>query len=315
MEIERRAEFVLTERDEADILLLCEIARANGSGLSLGEVLRLTSIRATEEEVTQAWRYSSVLDSKYNLESGFIIEKDRRNEITLAAEGEEKEREARAKFNIEYSRKLAPLFGNRNIRALSISGSTSYLSVSESDDLDFFAVIREEAVWLFLTRALLLARLQRIASPQSPRICLSYTAGEHFAERAFLSSQSGLFARDALTALPILGSTYYEHLLAKSSWMIGFFPKLYSSRLSQSKCPELEKEENLSVFFKIANMFLYYTVGSYIRVKSSMLNRRFAKWGKYDRIFKLRIGADRCIYEARSYVYLRHIYSKKSRSL
>lgn len=312
METEK-ADFVLTKEDEADILLLCEIARANGAGLSLGEILRLTSIRATEEEVTQAWRHSSVLDSKYILESGLILEKDQGNKITLAPKEEEEERKERAKSNIEYSRKLAPLFGGRNIRALSISGSTSYLSVSESDDLDFFTVIREDAVWLFLTKALLLARLQRIAYPQNPRICLSYTAGEDFAETAFLSSQSGLFARDALTALPILGSSYYERLLAKSSWMVGFFPKLYRSRLSQSKYSEI-KEENPPILFKIANFFLYYTVGTYIRVKSSMLNRRFAKWGKYDCIFRLRIGADRCIYEARSYAYLRGIYSKKSRS-
>ena len=310
MESEKEPSFVLTERDESNILLLCDIAKVNDASLSLEELLRLTSLGATEEEVANAWRFSKVLDSKYVLESGLILEKGRNSEITLTSKKEEANREARARSNIEYSRRFASLCSGRDIRALSISGSTSYLSVSGSDDLDFFTITSKDAVWLFLTKSLLLSRLQRMISSQNPEICLSYTVDEGSAERAFLLSRSALFARDALTVLPILGSSYYKSLLARSSWMAEFFPKLYRSRVTHSKDAEIRVENRPPVFYTVANMFLYYTVGTYVRAKSWMLNRRFAKWGKHDRIFKLRIGADLCIFEARSYIDLRHLYSK-----
>ncbi|MGI0078732.1 MAG: hypothetical protein ACRECH_03835 [Nitrososphaerales archaeon] len=310
MEAEKEDCFVLTERDESDILLFCEIAKVNGAVLSLDELMHLTSINVTEEELSHAWRGSDALGSKYILEAGFVLEKDHTKGITLASKREEEERKERAIRNIGYSRRFAALCSSPLVRTLSISGSTSYFSVSESDDLDFFTVTSQDAVWIFLAKSLLLSRLKRIVSPKDPEICFSYTVDAPLADLAFSSPRSGLFARDALTVLPILGSSYYQSLLARSFWMREFFPKLYRSRLLGSKHLETRTEKRLPVFLRVANIFLYYTIGTYIRLKSWILNRRFAKWGKYDRIFRLNIGTNRCIYESRSYLDLRRMYSK-----
>ncbi|HKW03775.1 MAG TPA: hypothetical protein VJN71_00625, partial [Nitrososphaerales archaeon] len=133
------------------------------------------------------------------------------------------------------------------------------------------------------------------------------------ARAIFLSSRSGLFARDALIALPILGKPFYDRLLKQSLWMSEFFPKVFGERLSLSSDLESTPEIDSSVLIKIVNLFLYFTAGTYMRIKCALLNRKFTKRKEYDRIFALRIGFDRCVYEGRSYLELRKLYSNEGR--
>jgi hypothetical protein len=311
MRIDGGHRFALSEFDESRIMLLCEVAKANGSILSIQDVLSTASLDATQEEITRAWKTSRVLDSKYFLDSGYVFEKG--SSAHMDSLKEEEKRRSRANSNVEYSKSLLPIFSKSGALSVSISGSTSYFSVSESDDLDFFSITKKNQTWIFLTRSLLLLRAKKILSKKMPDVCLGYTADVSYVSAIFLSSRSGLFARDALTALPILGKAFYDSLLKESLWMSEFFPKVFGERLSLSSGVEPAPEINSSVLFKIFNMFLYFTAGTYMRIKCALLNRKFSKRKEYDRIFALRIGFDRCVYEARSYLELRKLYSNDGR--
>lgn len=311
MRIDGGLRFALSEFDESKIMLLCEVAKANGSILSIQDVLSTASLDATQDEITKAWKSSRVLDSKYFLDSGYVFEKGSSAHVDSLKE--EEKRRSRANSNIECSKTLLHIFSKSGALSVSISGSTSYFSVSESDDLDFFSITKKNQAWIFLTRSLLLLRAKKILSKKMPDLCLGYTADLNYARAIFLSSRSGLFARDALTALPILGKRFYDSLLKESLWMSEFFPKVFKERLSLSSGVESAPEIDSSVLFKILNMFLYFTAGTYMRIKCSLLNRKFSKRKEYDRIFTLRIGFDRCVYEARSYLELRKLYSNEGR--
>src|SRR5438034_870464 len=59
----------------------------------------------------------------------------------------------------------------------------------------------------------------------------------------------------------------------------------------------------------IANRFLYFAFGSYIRVKARLHNRLLVKEGKRSSLFIPRIGLDHLFYESERYLTLKAIYS------
>ena len=69
MEI-NRPRFVIGEREAAEIANYCKIATANKSLLTLSELIELTSIEATEEDLEGAWYQATALSSRYLLDSG-----------------------------------------------------------------------------------------------------------------------------------------------------------------------------------------------------------------------------------------------------
>jgi len=142
----------------------------------------------------------------------------------------------------------------------------------------------------------------------SPWLCLSYVADEQFAKREFASNRDGLFARDAVSARVVQGEEFYSDLLRENSWMAEYFPKLYSLQVAKSS-NESNKVKRDSTFTRIINMFLYYTAGSYIKLKSHLLNRKFSRDRKISSLFKLRVGVDHCIYESQDYLRLRKMYA------
>ena len=176
-------------------------------------------------------------------------------------------------------------------------------------------------MWVFLSRSLLLARAFRFAAADSPWLCLSYVMDDTFAMSEFTDPKDSLFARDALSTVVVRGSDYYTALLRQSAWMSDHFPKLYSLRVwpsteitgrSYAACDERvhsnSNSEQTGISTRIANDFLYVVVGSYIRLKSYLLNRRLSRSRNKEGVFRLRIGRDHCIYESLSYVRLREMY-------
>ncbi len=206
------------------------------------------------------------------------------------------------------------MLSDKNLKALAISGSTSYLSVSSEDDLDFFFVTEKDTMWVTFAKSLLLARLFKLVERNAPSLCLSFVADERFTEEQFATSHDGLIARDAVSAKVIRGEAYYNDLLQKSIWISDFFPKLYELRFGNRSnvvhSNETKRRRGTSTTKAIVNAFAFYTMGTYIRVKSNLLNRKLAKLGKESSVFKLRIGKDHCIYESMSYRDLRKIYSQ-----
>ncbi len=303
-----RGRFILSDQNETDIRLFCEIAKEKGSLISLKEILVLTSFNVSEQELEEAWLTSS-LRGHYALASGKVVEKSKPISEVLF---EEEERFSRARTNIYFARRFAAALSTENPKVLSISGSTSYQSVSRRDDVDFFCITSEGTMWISLTKSLLLARVFRLSLNECPWICLSYVMDENYAASEFTSPQDGLFARDALAAIVLRGADFYEGLLEKCSWMREYFPKLYQLRVrpGQMNTVHLNVKKSTSSVDQIGNLFLYFTVGTYIRLKSYLLNRKLSKSKDRSGPFILRIGKDHCIYESLSYLRLRRMYSQ-----
>jgi len=60
----------------------------------------------------------------------------------------------------------------------------------------------------------------------------------------------------------------------------------------------------------VLNSFLYYTLGSFLRMKSWALNRKFTKAAWHSAIFTTRISAGYYIYESNRYRKLRRMYGE-----
>jgi hypothetical protein len=194
---------------------------------------------------------------------------------------------------------------------LSVAGSTSYKTTSENDDIDIFCVTEKDSLWIYLTKALLLARVFKLVRPRSPRFCFSCVLDEEYARRLFASPSDALFARDALTAQVLRGSLFYDGLLRKGQWLSDYFPKLH--RLRKAQHVETPKETGVTpstVARKALNHFLFLTVGNYVRLKSILLNRKFRKAGRPDSFFTIISSRDHCIFESQGYQKLRRIYSE-----
>ncbi len=308
----------LTEEVLSNMKLFCDVARENGSSISLKDLIALTSINFSEEQLANSWDSYRTLSSQYGLASGIVLEKVDTDEFGEARTVEYSHRFERANSNIAHANQFAALLNRAGsaFKVLSVSGSTSYLSVSETDDLDFFCIGKSGAMWASFVRALILARAFRFAKKNSPAICLSYVSDENFVRREFSNNKNGLFARDALSTKVIGGEAYFVNLLRENSWMALYFPRLYGLRIKHGSGPghPPNNRTQAMVFERILNLFLYYTAGTYIRIKSYLLNRKFSRDGKFSSLFKLRMDYDHCIYESADYVRLRRLYDGLEKS-
>jgi hypothetical protein len=291
----------------SDIALFCKIAAENGETLSLREVILLASLDMNEDDLAHEWTRCDYLNSAYQIVSQRIMQRTNCRDDDLSSElSNHRERSLRATTNVNSARRFARWLRDKNLRLACISGSTSYLSVSIEDDLDFFIVAKRDRMWISFVRALILARVFRLME-KSPQLCLSYVADEGYARLQFSRQQDALFARDAISASVILGEGYYARLLKNGYWMARFFPKMYSLRLENhdEHSPMITASSSRD---RIANLFLYHTAGAYIRLKSYLLNRKYSKAERRNSEFVVKIGTDHCIYESQSYVHLRKMY-------
>jgi hypothetical protein len=310
----RSLKSILTFSDEQErnIEILCEVAKQSGTSLSLKEALELTSLGLTAEEFEIAWKHSKALGSKYKIYSGRIIE----NADSIDG-GEMEKRQTRAEWNLQMARKFVSLFRtDEDLKLLSVSGSTSYHSVSEQDDLDFFCVTKKGSLWIFLAKAFIFGRLFRMRETGSPPLCFSYVMEEDYARRLFRESSDGLFARDAITAIILKGQNLYSELLKENKFIGLYFPKMYLARLSEllekdhhSQDQERSHSKIQAKLRTIMNSFLRYSLGNYIHFKSYFLNRKFTKDVVSERRFKAKIGKEFCLYESNDYSELRKKYA------
>jgi hypothetical protein len=301
--------------------ILCDIAIENGSHISLKDLISLTSIDCSEKDLAESWDRHPELSSRYRIASGMVLEKSFGNdEVRIRkAMSELTYRVDRANSNIAYAGHFGALLGRADsFRVLSISGSTSYLSVSETDDLDFFCISDSGRMWMSFVKSLILARAVRFVRRPSPFICLSYVSDENFVRGEFSKNRNGLFARDAISTRVISGEDYFLDLLEENSWMALYFPKLYGLRMEMKKERASEGsvgKNRTSPFERALNLLLFYTAGNYIRLKSYLLNRRFSRDRRFSSLFRLRIGIDHCIYESSDYLRLRKLYSGLERNI
>ena len=308
----------LTEKQEREIEAFCQIAGENGAAISLRELIGLAAIEASEHELETAFRSDSKLGSKFLLESGYVLDRHTVSEgNSRQTVKEEDRRRELARSNL----KVARTFGTALTRGavlVSISGANSFLSASKEDDIDFFCVTKTNGMWPFMLKALILARVHRLANKDVAELCFSCVMDERWATQTFRKRQHPIFARDALTAKVIGGKSAYHLLLEEARWMGDYFPAFYSMRLSETNPQEGQSVRDGASRREgsfVLNSFLYHTLGTFVRMKSWALNRKLAKAGRLSMVFATRIGVGHHIYESNRYRKLRTMYDGVEKDL
>lgn len=294
-----------------EISFLSGIAKVNGSLVSLKDLVALTRTNLSEEQLKSWWAIIPELERSYELKNGLIIE--RGNDYlggVLSSLDREQEKRARAESYARYAREFASFCTGQETKLIAISGSTSYHTSSEADDLDIFCITKPDHLWLFLTKSLLLARFLQVFRRNEPRICFSYAVDQNFVMNEFLPARDPLFARDALTTIVVHGQEFYEDLLKKSSWISNYFPHLYQRRTNATHLEVAREQVASAPSRKFLNILLRVLVGNYIVFKSTLLNRKLRKQRKFSSLFSTKIGLDHCIFESVRYSKLRAIYLK-----
>jgi len=301
----------LTERQEQEIEALCRIAKENGAALTLRELIGLAAIDTSEQELEAAFNPDSRLGSKFVLESGYVFDRSSvaRESSRQAAQYEESRRE-HARANLTSARRFGTAL-RRGAIVVSVSGGNSFLSAGEGEDIDLFCVTKTNDMWRFMLRALILARIHRLANRDVPSLCFSCVMDEEWARKAFGKRQNAIFARDALTAKVIDGTKAYLALLEGAPWMGEYFPTLYRARLQ-----EISSGDSRAIRERgagkdgsvILNSFLHFALGSFLRIKSWALNRKFSVAGRVSSMFTTRMGPGHYIYESNRYRRLGTMY-------
>ncbi len=305
-----QAKLDISQQDVERIVILCKVAKINGAMLSLKDVVSLTTLNATEEELQRLWVSTDALNSGYSVNSGYIFERNLGVDFEFKNLASRLQDRNRADRNLQEARRFTSLIHSPGVRVIAVSGSTSYHSARQDDDVDFFCVTRKNEMWVFMLKTLLLARIHRLRHSHEPSVCISCVMDEGRAIEEFSEAKDPLFARDALTARPLHGLEYFEGLLTRGAWMKNFYPNLYWSKLKGKTVGSINNDSGSSAIKRILNSYLYHIVAGYIRLKSNLLNRRLTKEGKVSSIFAVRLGEDHCIYESVRYRQLREMYTK-----
>lgn len=305
-----QAKLDISQQDVERIAILCKVAKVNRAMLPLKDVVSLTTLSASEEELEKLWGSNEALNSAFSINSGFIFEKNDsvdpkfKNLVTNLQDNDQ------AECNFQHASRLTSFIRSPSVRLVAVSGSTAYDSARRDDDVDFFCVTKKNEMWFFMVKTLLLARINRLGHRGEPSVCFSCVMDEGRAMEQFSEAKDPLFARDALTAKPLHGLEYFQGLLTRATWMKNFYPRLYSSKLNGKRVRPINNDSGSSAIRRILNSYLFHVVGRYIRLKSNLLNRRLAKEGKMSSIFAVRMGDDHCIFESVRYRRLREMYSK-----
>ena len=174
---------------------------------------------------------------------------------------------------------------DRLVRTVCVTGSTAYQVPLEGDDLDLMIVARDGTMWLLLLLAFLTLRRQRtVALPAGARWCLNYALDDRAAREAFRRPRGFLFAREALTARPVIGAGYYGELLESAPWMREELPRLYATRAAEAPADSLPTPPTPFVF-RLANALSFPLLATYLHMKGLRENARLRRAGEHRRRF------------------------------
>ncbi|MCL4355145.1 MAG: hypothetical protein JRN56_01905 [Nitrososphaerota archaeon] len=254
--------------------------------------------------MVNAITFDPSLNSKFELKGDYLSERRQGSEAS-DIEAESRNR-ARARSNMEYAAKFARLLRPARFKMIAVSGSTSYGSASRSKDLDLFCIAPAGALWRSLTWGLIMARVSSLISPRSPSVCLSCIMDERYAHSKFSTPQGPLFARDALATKVIMGYDIHRSLMKTARWISAYYPAAYEhSEFSEA---HIQPMVHHNISERIMNLFMFATAGRYLKLKSSLLNRRLNATRRNWDVFDIQCEEDHLIYESRRYVSMRQRY-------
>lgn len=283
--------------------VVLKVAQMHGSPVALSDLVKLLPAGTATKDIEVAFEALPTLPGNYVLKDGILV--PRAGDHPLSDDFNRNLQHSIA--NIEVARWISKALGSGQALTIAVSGSTSYRAASPRDDVDLFCVTRPHTMWFFLAKALLLTRMSRVLRKSNVPICLSCLMEERYATSLFAKDGGALFARDALVAEVVLGHDKYATLLHSAPWMKRYFPKLYSGKSTPSTMNANSKTKSSS-WNRCVNLFLFMTLGSYIRAKARFHNHVLAREGKSMSIFHARAGPDHLIYESAKYIRLKEIY-------
>lgn len=179
---------------------------------------------------------------------------------------------------------LSPLRGV--VLSAAVTGSVAYREPAPGDDLDVMTITSKGAVWLFLAWAFASLRWSRRAAPPSgSHWCFNYVLDEPTARLEYSKRGDYLFAREALTARPLLGRSRYRALLADAPWMRDELPRLYAARLAEEVPPEPPSAPR-GWAGRLASLTIYPWLAAYLQCAGLYRNHRFRRTGLADSQFK-----------------------------
>jgi hypothetical protein len=121
--------------------------------------------------------------------------------------------------------------------------------------------------------------------------------------------KTAVHARDTLTAKVISGDSVYHDILENAAWMRSYFPTIYDRRMRETGSgQDHRRRPPTTTGSHVVNSWLFLTLGSYLGLKAWILNRKLAKQGRSDAVFKTWIEPGRLEYASRRYVELGKMY-------
>jgi hypothetical protein len=175
---------------------------------------------------------------------------------------------------------------HRLLLSMAVTGSAAYGEPEAGDDLDLLAITRTDSVWVFLAFTYLRLRLRsdNVADADSGP-CFNYVMDERTAWTEYAGSRGLLFAREALTARPVLGEAYYRQLLHSASWMGDELPRLFA-RWELPRDRRSDPAPRAPLALRIVNAFLFPWIAAYLQAQGLMRNRAYRRSGQSARAFR-----------------------------
>ncbi|HUI01589.1 MAG TPA: hypothetical protein VLX56_08170 [Nitrososphaerales archaeon] len=307
--VKRQGTVSLSWAQREAVLFYCRTAAASGAALILRDLVELLPLDVTEGELEEAISKDDFLASRVLVESGLVLLKQPGSdqETVQKALDEAEERRRRAIANVEAGMRFSRFF-SEGMAFVAIAGTNSYLSARPDDDIDYYVVTRTDGMWAFMLKALILSRIaSKTDKPAHQPFCFSFVMDERRWREEFGRQRTALSARDTLTAKVFSGYDAYLSILENAPWMRSYFPKFYDRRLAEAEA-NAKANRSRRRGSRVVNEFLYLTLGSYVHLRAWVMNRRLAKAGKTDAVFKTWIGPDRLEYASRRYVELGKMY-------
>lgn len=293
------------------ILLAVNIASQCGQAISMNEIALMLPQPVESTDVQETLQTDSCISKSVSVEDGFAVIKGYEHLFSERRFREKTSKNLRvtAETFIRELRRRKPC-----VELMAICGSVAYGSAKDSDDIDLFILSKENRMWFTFFKSLLLARvfnLKAIVSGARADFCLSYMQDKKNFEEEITKHKNPLFAREFLSLHVVDGMSCYLELLEKTRWMSDVFPRLYASRkFNHSKDGICGKDfrQRLQAHNAL-NLFIYASLGGFLRLKALLRNLKFRKQGKMKDVFEANITMGSCVYTSKRYRELENLYN------
>lgn len=171
------------------------------------------------------------------------------------------------------------------IRCGCVTGSTAYLEPAPGDDVDLMVVTAPGALWVALLRVFLALRRTRAAGrgPVFPW-CVNYVLDEREAIRAYTNTRGFMFAREALTAHPVVGEGYYAGLVRDAPWMKDELPRMYARWAEAPRTDRAPPVPRLGD--RLASVAAYLCLAPYLQLVGLVRNHSLRRNGRAEEGFR-----------------------------